>query len=81
MQKTACTSCVTRFRTCFSNDHSCHGKFCKEHSVIQVSFPAHFMLDGNCGIDYFDFKIINFKNNYFNFDFEIILIDKGPNKK
>ena len=39
------------------------------------------MLDGNCGIDYFDFKIINFKNNYFNFDFEIILIDKGPNKK
>ena len=34
--------------------------FFKGHSFIQVSFHAHFMLDGPCGID----------------DWEIILIDK-----
>ena len=60
MQKTVCTSCLTRFRTRFSNDRSCHRKFCKGHSVIQVLFHAHFILDGNCSIDYFDFKAINF---------------------
>ena len=33
--------------------------------VIQVSFHAHFMLNGHCGID----------------NWEIILIDKGRNKQ
>ena len=41
------------------------GRFCSGHSVIQVSFHAHFMLDGHCGIN----------------DWEIILIDKGCNKQ
>ena len=57
-------SCITRFRTRFNNYRSCHRKFCRGHSVIQVSFHAHFMLDGHCGID----------------DWEITLIDKGRNK-
>ena len=60
-------SCITRFRTRFNNYRSCHRKFCRDHSVIQVSFHvhAHFMLDGHCGID----------------DSEIILIVKGRNKQ
>ena len=58
-------SCITRFRTRFNNYRSCHRKFCRGHSVIQVSFHAHFMLDGHCGID----------------DWEIILIVKGRNKQ
>ena len=58
-------SCITRFRTRFNNYCSCHRKFCRGHSVIQVLFHAHFMLDGHCGID----------------DWEIILIDKGRNKQ
>ena len=57
-------SFITRFRTRFNNYRSCHRKFCRGHSVIQVSFHAHFMLDGHCGID----------------DWEITLIDKGRNK-
>ena len=40
-------SCITRFRTRFNNYRSCHRKFCRGHSVIQVSFHAHFMLDGH----------------------------------
>ena len=58
-------SCFTRFRTRFNNYCSCHRKFCRAHSVIQVSFHAHFMLVGHFGID----------------DWEIILIDKGRNKQ
>ena len=58
-------SCITRFCTRFSNYRSCHRKFCGGHSVIQVSFYAHFMLDGHCGIN----------------DWRIILIDKGCNKQ
>ena len=58
-------SCITRSRTRFNNYRSCHRKFCRGHSVIQVSFHAHFMLDGHCGIN----------------DWEIILIDKGRNKQ
>ena len=54
-------SCITRFRTRFNNYRSYHRKFCRGDSVIQVSFHAHFMLDGHCGID----------------DWEITLIDKG----
>ena len=57
-------SCITRFRTRFNNYRSCHRKFCMGHSVIQVSFHAHFMLDGHCGID----------------DWEIILIGKERDK-
>ena len=51
-------SCIDRFRTGFNNCHSCHRKFCTGHSVIQVSFHAHFILDGNCGID--DWEIVLF---------------------
>ena len=58
-------SCITRFRTRFNNYRSCHRKFCRGHSVIQVSFHSHFMLDGHCGID----------------GWEIILIEKGRNKQ
>ena len=36
-----------------------------DHSVFQISFHAHFMLDEHCGID----------------DWEIILIDKETRKK
>ena len=43
--------CITRFGTRFDNYRSCHRKFCKGHSFIQVSFHAYFMLDGQCGID------------------------------
>ena len=41
------------------------GCFVGGHSVIQVSFHAHFMLNGYCGID----------------EQKIILIDKGRNKQ
>ena len=58
-------SFITRFRIRFNNYRSCHRKFCRGHSVIQVSFHAHFTLDGHCGIDHW----------------EIILIDKGRNKQ
>ena len=58
-------SCITTFRASFNNYRSCHRKFCRGHSVIQVSFHAHFMLDGHCGID----------------GWEIILIEKGRNKQ
>ena len=58
-------SCVTRLCTHFNNYRSCHRKFCRGHCVIQVSFHAHFMLDGHCSID----------------DWEIILIDKTCNKQ
>ena len=58
-------SCITRFCTCLNNYCSCHRKFCRGHSVIQISFHAHFMLEGHCGID----------------SWEIILIDKGQNKR
>ena len=58
-------SCITRFRTHFNNYRSCHRKFCRGHSVFQISFHAHFMVDGHCGIN----------------DWEIILIDKGCNKQ
>ena len=44
-------SCITRFRTRFNNYRSYLRKFCRDHSVIQVSFHAHFMLDGQCGMD------------------------------
>ena len=54
-------SCITRFHKHFNNYRSCHRKFFRDHSVIQVSFHAHFMQDGHCGID----------------DWKIILIDKG----
>ena len=36
----------TRFSTLLNNYYNCHRKFCRSHSVIQVSFNAHFMLDG-----------------------------------
>ena len=58
-------SCITRFRTRFNNYRGWHSKFFRGHSVIQVSFHAHFMLNGHCGID----------------DWEIILIDKGRDKQ
>ena len=58
-------SCITRFRTHFNKYRSCHRKFCKGHSVIQVSFHLHFMLNGHSGID----------------NWEIILIEKGRNKQ
>ena len=37
-----------KFHSRFNNYCSCHRKFCRGHSVIQVSFHAHFMLDGHC---------------------------------
>ena len=58
-------SCITRFRTRFNKYRSCHRKFCRGHSVIQISFHAHFMLDEHCGIN----------------DWEIILVDKERNKQ
>ena len=58
-------SCIIWLRTRFNNYRHCHGKICRGHSVIQVSFHAHLMLDGHCGID----------------NWEIILIDKGRNKQ
>ena len=57
-------SCITRFRTRLNNYRSCHRKFCWDHSAIQVSFHARFMLDGHCGIN----------------DWGIILIDKRRKK-
>ena len=57
--------CITRFCTHFNNYQSCHRKFCKDHSVIQVSFHAHFKFDGQFGTD----------------DRRIILIEKGCNKQ
>ena len=53
-------SCIS---SCFYNYRNCHKEFCNNHSVIQVSFYAQFMLNGQCGID----------------DWEIISIDKGRN--
>ena len=53
-------SCIS---SCFYNYRNCHKEFCKNHSVVQVSFYAQFMLNGQCGID----------------DWEIISIDKGRN--
>lgn len=53
-------SCIS---SCFYNYRNCHKEFCNNHSVVQVSFYAQFMLNGQCGID----------------DWEIISIDKGRN--
>lgn len=53
-------SCIS---SCFYNYRNCHKEFCNNHSVVQVSFDAQFMLNGQCGID----------------DWEIISIDKGRN--
>ena len=58
-------SCITRFRTRFNKYFSCHSKFCRGHTIIQVSFHAHFMLDEHFGIN----------------DWEVLLIDKGRNKQ
>ena len=44
-------SCAARFRFCCSS----HRKFCKGHSVTQVSFHAQ-LLDGHCGTE--DWEII-----------------------
>ena len=65
VQKHYVGSCITMFHTRFNNYCSCHKKFCRRHSVIQVSFHNHFMLRGHCDID----------------DWEIILIDEGCNKQ
>ena len=56
---------ITRFCTRFNNYRSCHRKFCRGHSVIQVLFHAHFILDEHCGIA----------------DWEIILIERECNKQ
>ena len=56
---------VTRFHTRFDNYRSCHRKFCKGHSVIQVSFYAHSMLDRHRGI----------------YDWQFFLTEKGFNKQ
>ena len=48
-------SCAAKFCTCFSNCCSSHRKFCKGHSVTQVSFHAQ-LLDGHCGTE--DWEII-----------------------
>lgn len=53
-------SCIS---SCFYKYRNCHKEFCNNHSVVQVSFYAQFMLNGQCGID----------------DWEIISIDKGRN--
>ena len=58
-------SCISSFRTCFNNYRGWHRKFFRDHSVIQVSFHTHFMLNEHCGIDHW----------------EIILIDKGRDKQ
>ena len=39
-QKQYAGSFITRFRTRFNNYRSCQRKFCRGHSVIQVSFHA-----------------------------------------
>ena len=44
-QKQYAGSCITRFWTRFNKYRSCHRKFCRGHSVIQVSFQAHFIID------------------------------------
>ena len=44
-QKQYAGSCITMFRTRFNKYRSCHRKFCRGHSVIQVSFQAHFIID------------------------------------
>ena len=44
-QKQYVGSCITRFGTRFNKYPSCHRKFCRGHSVIQVSFQAHFIID------------------------------------
>ena len=44
-------SCITKFRTRFNKYRSCHKKSCRDHSVIQALFHAHFMLDEHCGIN------------------------------
>ena len=44
-QKQYVGSCITRFGTRFNKYRSCHRKFCRGHSVIQVSFQAHFIID------------------------------------
>ena len=36
-------SCLIRLRTRLNDYHSCHRKFCRDRSVIQVSFYAHFV--------------------------------------
>lgn len=53
-------SCIS---SCFYNYRNCHKEFCNNHSVVQVSFYAQFMLNGQCCID----------------NWEIISIDKGRN--
>ena len=53
------------FRTRFNNYLSCHRKFRRDHSVIQVPSHTLFILDGHCGID----------------NWEISLIDKSCNKQ
>ena len=58
-------SYITRFCTRFNNYRSCHWKFCRGYSVIQVSFHARFTLHGHCCIDHW----------------EIILIDKGQERR
>ena len=44
-QKQYVGSCITRFGTRFNKYRSCHRKFCRSHSVIQVSLQAHFIID------------------------------------
>ena len=44
-QKQYVGSCITGFWTRFSKYRSCHRKFCRGHSDIQVSFQAHFIID------------------------------------
>ena len=44
-QKQYAGSCITRFRTRFNKYRSCHRKFCRGHSVIEVSFQADFIID------------------------------------
>ena len=56
---------IISFHTRFNNYRRCHRKFCKGHSVIQVSFYAHSMLDRHCGI----------------YDWQFLLIEKGCNKQ
>ena len=47
MPKTVCRKlyCITRFCTRFNKYPSCHRKLCRGHSVIQISFQAHFIID------------------------------------
>ena len=46
-------SCLVRFHRRFNNYRNCDWKFRKDHSVIQISFHAHFMLDGH-----YDWKLL-----------------------